>query len=232
MDIFWRLILAHLLADFTFQTDFIARWKRKNLFGGIAHSFVFFICASALCYGRLAQSWNVFGRHFPVNGWVALAILTLLHFLEDDWRVRAVKRSSSADTFIFFLIDQFVHVALIFIFFPFQYPGYNEKWVFLAILFILATHFSSIFVYFAEKGATGTSRLDSSERYYSMGERLFIGLALLLPGLWACSFAAAWLVRIVFKRGKNPDVTFLNTIVSNALAIVIGIAARLVLYAC
>ena len=232
MAIFWRLILAHLLADFTFQTDFIAKWKRKNLFGGVVHSLVFFVCAAALCYAQMGQPWSVFGRQFPVNGWFALTLLTFLHLLEDEWRVWTVNRSNSADSFIFFLIDQFVHVALIFIFFPLQSAYYNEKWVFLAILFIMITHFSSIFVYFLEKEVMGSAKLETRERYYSMGERLAIGLALLLPGLWAFSFTAVWLVRAVFKRGKNrEDVSILNAAVSNALAVLFGLAARSIFYA-
>ena len=55
MDIFWRLVLAHLLADFTFQTDFIAKWKRESIFGGLIHSFIFFVCASLLCFARLHE---------------------------------------------------------------------------------------------------------------------------------------------------------------------------------
>ena len=37
MDIFWRLMFGHLLADFTFQTNFINRWKRTSFYGLLFH---------------------------------------------------------------------------------------------------------------------------------------------------------------------------------------------------
>ena len=37
MAIFWRLILAHFLADFTFQTNAVASWKRQSVWGMAVH---------------------------------------------------------------------------------------------------------------------------------------------------------------------------------------------------
>ena len=37
MVIFWRLLLGHLLADFTFQSNFINAWKRKSIWGMLGH---------------------------------------------------------------------------------------------------------------------------------------------------------------------------------------------------
>ncbi len=151
MEIFWKLVLAHLLGDFTFQTDFIAKWKRESIFGGLMHSLIFFACAAALCFGQLGEHWAAWGVSFPVNGWVMLAVLSLFHFFEDEWRVRTIRKAQSADSFLFFIIDQCIHIGLIFVFFPPQTWQMPEKWIFLSMLFVLTTHFTSIFVYFSEK---------------------------------------------------------------------------------
>ncbi|MCK5583328.1 MAG: DUF3307 domain-containing protein, partial [Elusimicrobiales bacterium] len=37
MIIFWRLLLAHFLADFTLQFDIVNRLKRKGILGMIIH---------------------------------------------------------------------------------------------------------------------------------------------------------------------------------------------------
>lgn len=230
MDLFWRLILAHLLADFTLQTDYIASWKRKNMAGGLAHSLVFFVCGAALCFGQLGDPWVVFGHSLPVSIWVALAALTFFHFLEDEWRVQTIKRASSKDSLLFFFVDQGVHVALIFLFFPPLAAQSPEKWVALAILLVLTTHFTSIFIYFIEKQLRGSSELVASERYNSMAERLVTGLLLLLPGAWAL-ISAAWLGLVFFRWFKNKQaVPALNMAIGNSLAVLFGIMARAVFY--
>jgi len=232
MQILWRLVLAHLLADFTFQTDYIAKWKRLNVYGGITHSLIFFVCGAALCSGSLGETWPFLGSSIQLNGWLALMLLSFFHFLEDEWRVWAIKRFNSADSFLFFVVDQVIHLLLIFIFFPPLAAAPREKIIFLAILFVMTTHFSSIFVYFAEKAVRGSAVLEPRERYYAMAERLAIGLALLLPGFWAASFVAAWLPRLLINKKEHPEfnVSFVNIAVSNLLAVLFGVIARVVYY--
>src|SRR3989339_1553959 len=131
MQIFWRLVLAHLLADFTLQTNFIAAWKRKNVWGVLAHSMVFFLCATALCFDYLADTWIQFNSHIVIQGWMAILLLTMFHFLEDEWRVWTIQRWSSPDSFLFFIWDQFIHYVLIFVASPQQNGFYPEKTVLL-----------------------------------------------------------------------------------------------------
>ena len=37
MEIFWRLVLGHLIGDFTLQTNYIAAWKRRSVLGMVVH---------------------------------------------------------------------------------------------------------------------------------------------------------------------------------------------------
>lgn len=230
MEVFWRLILAHLLTDFTFQTDFIARWKRSSLLGGFVHSFIFFACASMLTVGYLDEVWLNIGT-VAINGWGALALLTLFHFMEDEWRIWTIQKKNSPDSFFFFLLDQFIHVALIFIFFPRQNMSFPEQWVIFAILFVLTTHFTSIFLYFIEKDLFGYTRLLTNGKYYAMAERLMTALTLLLPGWWGFIFLSVWLVRVFTCRSwREHDYSRISVILGNVMAILFGLLARIVLY--
>jgi len=228
MELLLRLVLAHFLADFTLQTNYIARWKRENVSGGIAHSLIFFACSIVLCYARLGQVWVTVGS-LQVHGWIALAALSFLHFCEDEWRVWTIKRLGTPDSVWFFLWDQCIHLILVFVFAPLG-PGRGlEKPVLLAILFILVTHFSTIFVYYVEKGVLGSADIETQEKYYSMAERLVIALALLLPGWWALAVIGILVFKFFFSR-KFWEVTRLNLAIGSALSVLFGLCARYVFY--
>ncbi|MBN1823880.1 MAG: DUF3307 domain-containing protein [Endomicrobiales bacterium] len=231
MQILWRLVLAHFLADFTLQTNFIADWKRRNVLGGFTHSFIFFVCGVALCFNYLGDTWLNIGNIVALNGWVSLSILTFLHFLEDEWRGWTIKKLNTPDNFFFFIWDQFIHLLLIFVFFPNQIGIYPEKWVLFAILFILATHFTSVFVYFLEKDLFGDSKVLVVEKYYSMAERLATAFCLLLPGAWGFSFLGVWLLMVfVYRYLRVKEYSLLNIVVGNLMAVLFGFAARVIYY--
>lgn len=231
MEIFWRLVLAHLLTDFTFQTDYIAFWKRKEFLGGIIHSFIFFIIASILCYNDLNTIWIDTLGFIKIPGWIALLLLTLFHFIEDEWRIRSIRRDNSLDSLFFFLWDQFIHLIFILSFFPPKYGFYPEKWVLIGILFVLITHFTSILIYYIEKDLLNKNEIDIKIKYYTIIERLIIGLTFLLPGLWFLSFILVITLRyLTFRVFNIKNLSFIYNLFSNVLAIIFGIIARLIIY--
>ncbi|MHB9155747.1 MAG: DUF3307 domain-containing protein [Endomicrobiales bacterium] len=230
MYLFWLLVLAHLLADFTFQSAHMVGWKRKSLLGGVVHSLVFFLCGAVLSFAYLDRAWLTPGG-IAINGWTALALLTLFHFLEDLWRVWTIRERGSRDSLFFFLLDQFIHLALIFIIFPVQTAVLPGKWVLLAIVFVLVTHFSSIGIYYLEKEITGSSELVPREKYLSMAERFAAGLLLLLPGWWALSFPAAWGLRVFARRKSGPGHSPFSAAVNCITAVFFGLIARLIVHA-
>lgn len=227
MMILWRLVLAHMLADFTLQTNLIADWKRRSHVGGLVHSAIFFAAASLLCYPSLGQPWvHPFG--VALNGWVTLAVLSILHFVEDAWRVWTIKKLNSPDSFFFFLLDQFIHLSFIVACFPRDDGSGTEPWIQVALLVIILTHFSSVFIYFMEKDLFGDSSLLDDSKYYFMMERLLVAGALLLPGLAApAGVLVIWAAHALLYRLRKPDrYSLLNAIVGNALALSIGLVAR------
>lgn len=232
MEIFWRLVLAHLLADFTFQTDFIAGWKRKNILGGLAHSLIFLVCSGILCYGYLNDVWISIGNQIFVSGWIALLLLTVFHFLEDEWRIWTIEKLNSSDSIVFFLWDQFIHLVLIFVFIPREAGGFFPvKWISLAIIFVLTTHFTSVFTYYFEKDILGHAKLLAKEKYQSMLERIVTILTLLLPGPAAFAVLILWLARVFVYHSKHDhEFSWIDVIIGNLMAALFGIIARNVYY--
>ncbi|MBN1622372.1 MAG: DUF3307 domain-containing protein [Endomicrobiales bacterium] len=231
MRIFWRLVLAHLLTDFTLQTNYIARWKRQNVWGGMAHALIFLFSAGALCYNYLTDIWVILGNNIIIYGWMAILILTIFHFLEDEWRVWTIQKWNSPDSFIFFAWDQVIHFVLIFIFAPQTEGLFPEKWVLLGTLFILTTHFSTILIYYIEKQFFGQAEMPVDKKYISMIERLAISFSLLLPGKWALSFIFVFVFsEVVHRQWKKNNFSWVNTVIGSVLAIIAGILARIIYY--
>lgn len=232
MIILWRLILAHLLADFTFQTNFIAGWKRRSMLGGLAHSGIFFLCSVVLCFEYLGAEWFALGGHMAINGWTALVVLSFLHFVEDEWRVWTIQKLNSPDSFFFFIWDQFIHFALILVFFPHQIAAPGETWVYFLILFILVTHFTTVFLYFLEKELYGESTtLSAKNKYGVMALRLITSALLLLPGPCGVAGVAAITGRAAFQQSRHRGMRhWVNTGLDNGMALIVGLIGRFVLY--
>lgn len=98
LDILLRLIIAHLLADFIFQTDRIARKKKNGLRSW--HFYVHILIVGILTYVILAM-WS--------NWWAPL-LMTLMHgFI--DW----LKTKIKSDNAWGFLVDQILHIISVLI---------------------------------------------------------------------------------------------------------------------
>ncbi|OGS46558.1 MAG: hypothetical protein A2539_01635 [Elusimicrobia bacterium RIFOXYD2_FULL_34_15] len=227
MYFFWRLLLAHLLADFTFQTNRIAKWKRESISGVLFHVLIFLFFAVAINYQYLPQ------RDFAL----ALLLLAISHVIEDQWRVYSITKYNSPDNFGFFLWDQFVHVLLIFVLAPKNPIAIDtEKWVILTIIFILATHFSTIFIYFSKKTFFSDSSIINQEKYHGIVERLTIVGCFIIPGKWYWLILPAVVVMVIIERfsmkksATKLDYSALNVLISNGIAVILSITARIVWY--
>lgn len=245
--IFWRLILAHLLIDFTFQTNFIAEWKKRNVWGALLHSLMFLVFGVILCcwfpdpnqsllrweWTYLTDIWVMTANNtIIIQGWMAILLITILHFIEDEWRVWTIQKLNSPDTMFFFIWDQIIHVILIFVFFPERFGIHPELWVMFAILFVLTTHFTTIFIYYLEKDIFGHTNVLIHDKYTAMTERVVTAMSLLLPGWWALSFLVLWTARGVGLRflRKPQGFSWTNLLVGNGMAVFFGLLARWIYY--
>ncbi|MDI6757404.1 MAG: DUF3307 domain-containing protein [Endomicrobiia bacterium] len=229
MDLFWRLILAHFVGDFTLQTNKIAKWKRESVWGVLFHSLIFFALGALLTFHRANEIW-VEILALKLGGWMCLVILTALHYLEDNWRVWTISRFNSPDSFGFFLWDQFIHYLMIFIFTPLDASITPERWVIVAIIYVLVGHFMTIFIYYIEKDVLGQAVIRTDLKYYSIIERLAIVSLFLLPGNWWLFMIALWILKsIIYGVKKIYDFSWIHIALNYTFAIIMGVAGKIVM---
>ncbi len=233
MEIFWRLFLAHLLADFTFQTDYINRAKRSAVSGMLLHVFTHAVFSYILVRDYLGQVWfNLFS--LQVSGWFALLALMTVHFGVDELRVYLIKKLKYPDSTFSFLADQFAHAYAIFMFTPFSFSGADfipEKWVFLLSCLVIVTHFATVFFYFLEKDFLEASFPGFDQKYFMIFERAVIWAFFMMPGNWWIALLALWLVQFFYvKRKRIMDVSSLNFYGSIVFSCIFGLISRFVYY--
>lgn len=235
MVIFWRLLFGHLLADFTFQTNFINRWKRSSLWGMLAHCATHPLFYIALTWPYLREPW-IDTRFFALPGWSCILIVFLAHFIEDQWRVFTIFKFSTPDNTLYFLWDQIIHYAVIFAVIPVGLRNPNvtlmpEAWPILGCLFVLVTHACTVLVYFVEKDFYGRLFPNSQEKYFSMVERLILSGICLIPGNAWPLMALAWLsVMHLLRSRRYFDLSWFSFYLGGFVAALCGIAARIVYY--
>lgn len=98
IDLFWSLVLAHLLADFPLQADFVFRQKQKGKYGVAFHVAMFVAVSILLLLPALRIASVVF----------LIAALGVAHFWIDETKLRLFRRIE-VDNLWAFLADQALH---------------------------------------------------------------------------------------------------------------------------
>lgn len=225
MMIFWRLILAHFIADFSLQTNRIAVWKRQSKWGMVVHILTHPVVMVIVTWPYLSETW-VDAGWFQLNGWLCVAFITLFHWLEDVWRVWSIKETGSPDSTGFFLWDQVVHFTMILAFSP-TWPGVaTPTWVLPVLCVVVLSHFISVLIFFLENDLWGQSAVLGAKKYRYIGERLIGAALFLLPGAWFLLAVGwiGWLAYLQYK--KSEERTWVHTLVGNAAVVLLGLIAR------
>ncbi|MBI4249767.1 MAG: DUF3307 domain-containing protein [Elusimicrobia bacterium] len=237
MLIFWRLVLGHLIADFTLQSNFVNHWKRSNVMGMLFHSGMHPVVNLLLTYRYLGDYW-VDNQYFRLQGWACVLIIFITHFIEDQWRVFTIFKFHTSDNTLYFVWDQFIHYAVIFMVFPLEMltgggmqRPIPERWVILGILFVLVTHFTTVMIYFLEKDFFNGVFPDFDAKYLGMAERLVLCLCFFLPGRLWFPMALAWTAYLVYlKLRRIQDITWFNMAVGAVASVLCGFVGRAVYF--
>ncbi|MCS7202162.1 MAG: DUF3307 domain-containing protein [Dictyoglomus sp.] len=170
---FWflRLWLAHLLADFPFQTNFIFKLKKKSFLGVVLHGSIFLICALFLSMPYLKYFSSI----------LYILCVWIFHIYIDWRKVKTSNLSKTQDNIWYFLLDQLIHfISLTFVFlFPYsKYPIFWERpylgnlwlrfynsdyYVLLAIGYIIVVFTGTILTFYVRKN------IDSKEEFTTNG---------------------------------------------------------------
>lgn len=234
MIIFWRLLLAHLISDFTLQFDVVNRLKRQHVWGMLLHCLTHYVVSVAFTWSYLGEVWVKIGP-VGINGWWSLALMFALHFGVDELRIYSMKAMGYRDGTVSFLADQFMHFYVLFMISPIVVLDMNfflaEKWTGIATMLVLVTHFTTVLVYFIEKDFFGKPFPHFDEKYFLIFERVVLWAFFLTSGYWWLLFAAAWIYQIFYVRHKRViDMSLLNVILSVALTLTFGLWTRFMYY--
>ena len=235
MIILWRLLLAHLLADFTLQTDWVNRAKRAGWPGMLAHSGTHLAVMLALTWPFLDLFWVNWG-FLQMKGWFCVLLIFIIHNMQDYWRIFTIQRFNTADGTVNFLWDQLVHMGFLFVFSPvvgFADSGtfLPEKWVVLGCLFVLVTHAGTVLIYFLERHLYGEKYPSFDRKYLQMSNRLLLWLLFLLPGWQWLVYGLPWLIFTYFlMRARIIDLGRRTFYVGLGMTALCGLAARFVLF--
>ena len=234
MIIFWRLLLSHLLADFTLQFDVVNRMKRNNVWGMLIHCMTHFVVSVAMTWNYLPDTWVHIGP-LAVNGWWALAIMLAVHFGVDELRIYSMKTLRYKDSTVSFLVDQLLHFYVLFIIAPVVIPEpcllMGEKWAAIASMLVLVTHFTTVLIYFLEKDLFGKGFPHFDEKYFLIFERVVLWAFFFAEGYWWIPFALAWIVQLFYiKRKRIIDMSRVNVWMSVTITILLGVWTRFAYY--
>ncbi len=229
MLIFWRLLLAHLLADFPLQTNRVAHFKRTSPLWMLVHCATHAATSAILIWPYINEVWfTVAGMKF--YGWMAVAVIFFTHYLQDVWRVYAIHMLRTSDGVIYFLWDQVVHIGILFaLSAPSIGSGHPmpEKWVVLACLFTIITYGNTILSYFLDKTLYAAEFPKFDAKYFLMLQRAALWLFFLIPGWQWLPWAAAWTGYSFYLRKKRLiDLSRAGFYSGLGITLVAGVAAR------
>lgn len=167
-------ILAHLVGDFVLQTDKIAKEKASSIKGIIKHSIIVFLVQVFLL--------SIFG----IKGLISGIISGFAHFFIDYMKYYINKKGLLKNMqSIYFLIDQAIHVILIYIlvislgrgleYNYFQCINYVNFISFIIILVYTAPIFSKILVF-------DLNLIPKDKGFFIKNERILDGLCAIVIG--------------------------------------------------
>ena len=189
---FYYLLLGHLIGDFALQSDKMAENKGKYWKWNLLHALVVTLCTLIFSYpfGTALLVW------IPING--------VIHFILDYYKSE-IKRLLHLSELAVFLLDQFMHIIILYFISRAAVYGNQQMPDFLTvkilIVLMLLTSFSAVFTQFVL--AALFPRSDS--RFFEEGEKNI--------GILTRVYAA-----VVFYLSFTQSVYFLLLLVIAAVA--------------
>lgn len=227
MIIFWRLLLAYLINEFIIHTDFLGYWKNYGFKKILIHNVIFLVLAFLLTLPFINTNWvNVYGLY--LNGWICLALITILFILQDMWRIHTIKNFGRLNNTLYFLWDQFLHFMIIFVFSPLtgfdkHVLPFTEKSIILACILVVVSYGFTVLIYFVEKDLYKTDFPRFDEKYLLILQRVILWLFFLIPGFYWIPFVILWVVYGIYLKiidfGKFArHIGFILTAISGIIA--------------
>ena len=220
-SLFLPLLTGHLIADFWLQP---ASWVKSKQEKGWKSKYLFFHAALASVLPVMLT--------LQINLWWFIPVIFVVHYFID------LLKSKTTDNLLFFLIDQTLHIVLLWTLATFATnyvlsAPFTKFWIY-ATSFILVTTPAGILIGKFLQPITNTEnktlKVDASA-WIGIIERILILIFILVGQFLAIGFLVA--AKSVFrfneiKKGENPKAEYflLGTLVSFLVAIVVGIGMK------
>jgi len=223
------MLLAHLLGDYVLQTDNLARWKSRSIWGVLAHGAV------------VTFSLWICSLPFATGWWPYALGIGALHTLIDIVRTKIGSKEPSTNLLLF-LADQAAHALTIAA--GLAWSGWlqprpaetslgtwlqNSSWLTFIIGYVLLTMPAWVSVHFLVRGmgADSTSLPGrSGEKYLGMIERGLIATFVLLGQFILIPLVVAPRVTLDGRNGRveMEQIGYIcELLISVSLAIVVGL---------
>lgn len=237
--VFLKLLFAHILGDFVFQTKTMVSKRKENVAYLFLHVLIHAILLLLLFYTNLK------------NYWISIAFITFSHLAIDSLKI-GLESKFANKSLLFFCVDQLLHVAVLgaVVLYNFGIPAtldldliFTTSVLLYAIALLLITVVSPIFLrlFFSKWDKEFEFQAKRKESLLHEGlligimERLIIVLFIQVGFLSGIGFLLA--AKSIFRFGdlanakdtKFTEYILLGTLASFVIAIVIGYALRLAL---
>jgi len=231
MNLYWLLVLAHLIGDFPLQTDRVFYYKHKTKWGILIHIALCTASNILMTIPFFIYPWF----------WLILLAMSILHLIYDKTKIWLTLTSKRLpDNFPLFLFDQFLHFATIVIagvvFYrlnPNAAVMNDSIWANLPLVQLLAGFILIIFAiapsnyfiindyyhYFRKLKRPFWVFPKVPERIWGYLERGLIAFAVVFQGWWFVLIPIAIIPRFLFMRNNNLFDFGLSVFFSLAIAL-------------
>lgn len=227
VELFLCLLLAHLVADFALQTSESCKSKREKKWRSDCH----YIHAATV----FALSWLA---SFCLEFWWCALVIAIAHFAIDIWK------SYREDKVKWFVIDQFLHIAILAIV-AWQWCRFNEwsvpfgistKYIALAVAIIVCWKPANIFIKLILKHYSVNMPEAHSDSGFNAGaligdiERWLILAFVIMQRYEALGLliAAKSIIRFGDKETAKTEYVLAGTLMSIFIAVLSGLMVTLV----
>ena len=241
MFLFYRLLLAHFIADFPLQFAKVYRMKVEPK-GALLHGSIFVSIAILLCFPFLNRALM----------WDFLILFGIIHSIQ-DWAKVELCLKYKVNNIGIFLLDQILHVGVLttILLTPFANDVPTGNSVLMEIYrndalilygtgYVISAFGGSIIVIYLKRLFLGEETqineiLLPTEKYYGTTERILMttlvilrgNYFILVPALPMIRYLILWFQRLKGKEIRWKEVT-IEILLSALLAICIGILLRFV----
>lgn len=230
MFLFWRLLLAHLIADYPLQTGWVFRKKTEHTWGVVYHGSVAGVLGFVFAWPYLRS---------PM-AWLVLFGIWIFHILLDKGKT-LLNSKAVRSWWLVFVADQALHIgsawaAAVIIDRPDLGRDifiYGSDPLFQLASAYLITTYSLLFLVSSIKGSRPGDvpmlpRL--SLRMVEFGERIAITTLALFGGMYYVAIPFCVLPRLLLKRQEPEAIAYWEIVLSLVLSVGVGMLFRFVVF--